>query len=193
MQETQTVTKETKGKEFIALPDLTTKDVAKYPVVPVRFLRTVNETGIRAGSITVTLDPLNLKLSVTSTERQNGKNRRLKFLQVEDFASIINKLDLPDQKDGKQVNEWIKNAPIRFAKGTFQTEDGEVEWHSVEVIFNRDVKRAIFLTKTQLELLELRAKKNAIIDKNKKPIKIEWVTYPEAIDEVEDIADDLVF
>ena len=29
MQETQTVTKETKGKEFIALPDLTTKDVAK--------------------------------------------------------------------------------------------------------------------------------------------------------------------
>ena len=39
------------------------------------------------------------------------------------------------------------------------TDEGEIEWHSVEVIFNRDVKRAIFLTKTQLELLELRAKR----------------------------------
>ena len=88
----------------------------KYPVVPVRFLRTVNETGIRAGSITVTLDPLNLKLSVTSTERQNGKNRRLKFLQVEDFASIINKLDLPDQKMANKLMSGLKMRQLDLLK-----------------------------------------------------------------------------
>lgn len=176
---------------FIALQDLSKEDVKKFSLFNVRLKRSLNKSGLNTQA-TLMMDPNNLQIQLVSSQRSaNGKSTQLRYFLPDVFIALILELDLA-QKDetGKDRNDWIVSAAVRFVKGKYK--DSDKEYHSLELIFKQFKYHVHFLTPHQLRILEILSEKKQIIDKTGKPIKLNWLTRPDAIDEIED-SEDFVF
>jgi len=177
--------------KFVELKDLTPEDVKKLPRFATKLKRTSNRSGLST-SINVVLNPLNLIISLVSSEIRNGKSYALRYFKPDRFVALIRALELR-QKDEKDmdVNEWVVNPFVRFVKGSYK--DTEGEYHSIEIIFKQYKYHVHFLTSDQLFILEDMASKGELIDAKGKKIKLNWEVRPEAIDKEEDAPADLTF
>lgn len=189
MSEKIIVPNETKG--FIDLKELTLEDVKKLPRFAVKLKRSLNRSGL-AASVTVVLNPLNLNISLISSETRSGKSYQLRYFKPERFIKLIRSLGL-SQKDenGNDKNDWIVNPVIRFVKGSYSNQEGE--YHAIEIIFKQYHYHVHFLTSDQLFILEDLASKNELIDAKGKKVKLVWAIRPEAIDKESEAPEDFVF
>lgn len=177
-------TKQVKEQGFIKLQDLTKEDVKKLPLMNVRLKRSLNKSGLST-NVTLVVNPLNLQISLVSSEMlPNGKSRQLRYFLPDVFIALIMELKLPQlDENGKDKNDWIVPAALRFIKGKYK--NSEAVYHSIEVVFKQFKYHTHFLTPHQFTILETLASQKKLIDRNGKVIKLDWIERPDAIDEAE--------
>ncbi|MBN3490542.1 hypothetical protein JV173_03335 [Acholeplasma equirhinis] len=178
---------ETKVVPFVELKNLTKEDVKKYPLFPVKLRRTVTKSGIQT-SVTLKLNESNLQIPLVSSERlSNGSSRQLRYFQPDIFIALILELDLPQvDENGKDLNDWNIKAAVRFVKGKYKSDK---EYFSLEIVFKQYKYHVHFLSQPQITILEHLIKNKKLVDVTNKPVKVDWIVRPDAIDDIEELED----
>lgn len=185
-------TKVTQVEKFVELKNLTQEDVKKLTIINARFKRSVNSNGLST-QIILPMEPSYLYIPlVSSMKTASGKSRQLSYFLPDTFIAILLDLKLKEKDaNDKQVNEWIHPVAIRFVKGKYST--GDKEYHSIEVIFKQFKYHVHFLNPQQVKILETLSEEGKLLDRSKKPYKVNWIERPEAIDEVESDESEFTF
>lgn len=188
----ENATNEVKAVPFVKLQDLSAADVKKLSLFTVKLKRRVNNSGLST-TATLLLNDLNLQVNLVSSERlSSGTSRQLRYFLPDVFIALIIELGLPQQDDlKKDKNDWNVPVALRFVKGKYK--NSENEYHSIEVIFKQYKYHVHFLTPHQLTILNALSASKKLIDRSGKPVKINWIERPDAIDEVELESGDFAF
>ncbi|VEU82766.1 hypothetical protein [Acholeplasma hippikon] len=188
-KETKVVVEQPK---FVELKNLTNEDVKNLPIINAKFRRSINASGLNTGII-LPLEPTTLYIPLLSSMRNaNGKSRQLSYFLPDTFISIMLELGLKEKDEqGKQVNEWLHPVAIRFVKGKYLNSDKE--YYSIEVVFKQYKYHVQFLNPQQVKILETLSEQGKLLDRAKKPYKVNWIERPEAIGEVESDESEFTF
>lgn len=177
--------KETLNKpEFIELKDLTKSDVSKLPLFNVRLRRSLNKNGLQT-SVTLLIDDLTLQIPLVSSELlPNGNSRQLRYFNPDSFMALMMELNLPQvDENGKDKMEWIVPAAVRFVEGVYKDNK---KYFSLHIVFKQYKYHVHFLTPHQETIIKTLSNQKRLFDRNKKPVKLEWLHKPEAIGTIEE-------
>lgn len=156
-------------KGLTPLKELDSKEVRTFDRVLTTFVKTERKHG--AGyNVSINVKLFDDRLSSVSIT-PGGK-----WLTVDRFDLIAEALGLSDtDEDGRKIQTWIKNVPIRLVKGFYK--DGS-EYYRLDIIYKQYYYDVHFFSSDQTRILSL-------LDKDKSR-KINWHIDNVAIDKLTD-------